>query len=436
MGFQSLAGQSITDWVRTAADLTALLERIALVPTSSAHVLFQEQYPGLKNLLIKFVAYTHVALDESRRFYTDPEILSEVDEIMQQGRSDINVLISALDDLNGALQARVPGAWVASQHAHIDQAAQNLAGASPLPQEARPGQRLASKTRNGPDRENMIEVDNLSKKFGTLRAVDSVSFSVNCGEIFGFLGPNGAGKTTTVRMLIGLTHPSGGSAHIGGYDCVTQRGAVHRITGVVFEIPTLYVRLSVRENLLLFARLYDVPNVRLEQLMAQLGLKEVQQKQAGQLSKGWKQRVLIARALLHDPEVLFLDEPTSGLDPNSAKLIRDMIQELRRSGVTIFLCTHDMHEADELCDRIGFIYKGRLVALDTPQALKSHGQSRDVQVEFVEDGQVITRRYPIHDPEAANLIYRKLLAKEVVTIDTKQQTLADVFAQLTGGELN
>jgi len=434
MGFQSLAGQSIKDWEQTADNLTCLLEQIVLDAASQASKAFQEQYPGLQNLLVKFVAYTRVALDESHRFYNDPKILHEVAEMMQQGRADLNALISALDDLNEALKAQSLQSGDGSQQGLLDQAPPNPADVPPLDQKAR--LRLTSKAWDKPGQEIMIEVNELSKNFGKLKAVDSVSFSVKRGEIFGFLGPNGAGKTTTVRMLIGLAHPSAGNARIGGYDCVSQREAVHRITGVVFEVPTLYTRLSVRENLLLFTRLYDLPKTRLEQLIDQLELREVQHKQAEQLSKGWKQRVLIARALLHEPGVLFLDEPTSGLDPNSAKLIRDRIRELRHSGVTIFLCTHDMHEADELCDRIGFIYKGRLVALDTPQALKSHGQPRDLQVEFVEDGQVIARRYPIDDPEAAELIYRKLLAKEVLTIATKQTTLADVFAQLTGGELS
>lgn len=282
----------------------------------------------------------------------------------------------------------------------------------------------------------MIKVERLSKRFGTFNAVNDVSFCVEGGEIFGLLGPNGAGKSTTIRMLIGLTNPSQGQAFISGFDCFRQRQEIHRLIGVVFELPTLYERLSVRENLLLFARLHNVAPTRLAETMARLSLDAVQDKLTGKLSKGWKQRVVIARALLHHPRILILDEPTSGLDPNSAGMLRKTIRELRGDGTTIVLCTHDMQEADELCDRVGIMYRGQMRALDTPYALKGCERHPDLIIEYLDQGEIATITYALDDPVVAGFLQRHLLEHTIISITTRRPTLADVFAAITGGELS
>jgi ABC-2 type transport system ATP-binding protein len=282
----------------------------------------------------------------------------------------------------------------------------------------------------------MIEVAHLSKRFGAFTAVDDVSFRVDDGEIFGLLGPNGAGKSTTIRMLIGLLHPSAGRALISGFDCWRDRQRVHRLIGVAFEQPTLYERLSVWENLRLFARLHSVSHTRLQDVMARLSLEDMRHKLAGNLSKGWKQRVIIARALLHQPRILFLDEPTSGLDPNSALMLHGIVKELRQNGVTIVLCTHDMHEADALCDRIGIMYQGQMRALDTPQKLKATGQQSELVITYRRDGQLLTATYALDDPEAGTFIQQQILDHALVSITTRQTNLADVFASITGGALS
>jgi len=221
---------------------------------------------------------------------------------------------------------------------------------------------------------NAIEVQNLTRDFNGLRAVDGISFEVQPGEVFGFLGPNGAGKTTTIRMLTGQLRPTAGTARVMGCDVVTQRDALKPQIGVVFEYQNIYERLSARDNLLFAARLYGVPKARIDAVLKQVGLDERANDRSKNYSNGLKQRLLIARALLHEPKVLFLDEPTRGLDPNVARDIRAFVTDLARQGVTVFLTTHYMEEADRLSDRVAILHKGKIVALDTPARLKAaHG---------------------------------------------------------------
>lgn len=221
---------------------------------------------------------------------------------------------------------------------------------------------------------NAIEVQNLTRDFNGLQAVDGISFEVQPGEVFGFLGPNGAGKTTTIRMLTGQLRPTAGTARVMGCDVVTQRDALKPQIGVVFEYQNIYERLSARDNLLFAARLYGVPKARIDAVLKQVGLDERANDRSKNYSNGLKQRLLIARALLHEPKVLFLDEPTRGLDPNVARDIRAFVTDLARQGVTVFLTTHYMEEADRLSDRVAILHKGKIVALDTPARLKAaHG---------------------------------------------------------------
>ena len=231
----------------------------------------------------------------------------------------------------------------------------------------------------------MIQVDGLSKTFqgatkGTLvQAVQDLTLKVAEGEVFGFLGPNGAGKTTTVRMLCALIAPTSGRASINGHAVGRDDQAIRRTVGILTETPGLYDRLSAEANLRVFAELYDVPDpdAAVRRYLGLLGLWDRRQDAAGSFSKGMRQKLAIARALLHEPRVLFLDEPTSGLDPEAARLVREFITELRGEGRTIFLTTHNLDEADRLCDRIG-IFKTRLMAVDTPAALRRTLYGRQV----------------------------------------------------------
>lgn len=222
----------------------------------------------------------------------------------------------------------------------------------------------------------MIRTEALAKHFiagnkHEVRAVDGLNLEVREGEVFGFLGPNGAGKTTTVRLLTTLIAPSCGKAWVNGLAVGEADAAIRAKVGILTESPGLYERLSAQYNLELFAQLYGCrdPRGQAEKYLRLLDLWERRDTEAGTFSKGMKQKLAIARALLHEPPVVFLDEPTSALDPESAKTVRDFIETLRGQGRTIFLCTHNLDEAERLCDRIG-VFKQRLIAVDTPDALR------------------------------------------------------------------
>jgi len=221
----------------------------------------------------------------------------------------------------------------------------------------------------------MIDTENLTRKFGNLTAVDNVSLHVEEGEVFGFLGPNGAGKTTTVRMLCCLIGKTSGQASVGGFsvdnedDCLKIR----KIVGFLPENVGLYDSLSAYRNLDFYGKLYEVPdgkrNESIERLLKLLGIWDRREDAVGMFSKGTKQKIAIARALIHEPKVLFLDEPTANLDPEAAKTVRDFILDLKKEKRTIFLNTHNLDEAERLCDRIA-ILKGKLVAVDSPKNLE------------------------------------------------------------------
>jgi ABC-2 type transport system ATP-binding protein len=235
----------------------------------------------------------------------------------------------------------------------------------------------------------LIEARNLTKKFGGLTAVDGVTLRVEDGEVFGFLGPNGAGKTTTVRMLCCLISKTSGEARIGDYEVGSQEDAlsIRRMIGFVPDNVGLYESLTAYENLDYYGKLYRCPEPRrresIERLLRLLGLWEKRDVMAGTFSKGMKQKLAIARALIHDPEVLFMDEPTANLDPESAKTVREFILELKKQKKTIFLNTHNLDEAQRVCDRIG-ILNTRLMALGTPQELEYSVGARRTVVELDE----------------------------------------------------
>lgn len=229
-----------------------------------------------------------------------------------------------------------------------------------------------------------IEVKDLTRNYNQVRALDGISFDVSPAEIFGFLGPNGAGKTTTIKILTGQLRPSSGQARVMGYDVVSEREALKPQIGVVFEYQNLYQRLSARDNLNFYANLYGVPKNRVTRVLEQVGLAERAGDSLKNYSNGMKQRLLIARALLHQPKVLFLDEPTRGLDPGIARSLRKLVTGLSSSGMTVFLTTHYMEEADQLCDRVAILDFGRIIALDAPASLKAaHSQARAATLEDV-----------------------------------------------------
>ncbi len=218
-----------------------------------------------------------------------------------------------------------------------------------------------------------ILADRLTRRFGTFTAVEALAFAVRPGEIFGFLGPNGAGKTTTIRMLTGLLEPSGGRALVAGFDVARDPAEVRRRIGYMSQLFSLYPDLTVAENIEFFAGLYDVTGARYRErrdwVLAVAGLADQRQRMTGGLSLGFKQRLALGCALLHEPAVLFLDEPTSGVDPLTRRRFWDLIVEHAARGTTVLVTTHHMDEA-EYCDRLALLNRGRLIALETPEALR------------------------------------------------------------------
>jgi ABC-2 type transport system ATP-binding protein len=302
----------------------------------------------------------------------------------------------------------------------------------------------------------MIQADGLTKTFGepprTITAVDRLSLDVAEGEVFGFLGPNGAGKTTTVRMLTCLIAPTSGRANVAGLEVGRDSQAIRGQVGLLTETPGMYDRLSAEKNLSLFARLYGVADVpgQVEKYLRLLGLWERRRDEAGSFSKGMRQKLAIARALLHEPRLLFLDEPTSGLDPEAAKLVRDFIAELRTAGRTIVLCTHNLDEADRLCDRIG-IFKTHLITVDTPANLRRRLYGRRVVVHllraspvlaetarslpFVKEVEVVDNKLVVglDEPETQNpVLVRRLVeaGAEVQFVGELRHSLEDVYLRL------
>ena len=278
----------------------------------------------------------------------------------------------------------------------------------------------------------MIRVENLVKLYGQKRAVDDITFDVGAGEIFGLLGHNGAGKTTTIRMLTGRTRPTSGRASIAGHDVVSDLTAVKPIINLVFEDQNLYDRMSGRENLTFFADLYDMPRSRVDELLEAVNLVDAAKQKVKSYSTGMKQRLLIARSLINEPRLLFLDEPTRGLDPTSARDIRQIVSDLSDRGTTVFLTTHYMDEADELCDRVAFLSQGKIVALDAPRELKlRYGQRTATVLLDTRDEHTLA----LDDPNDAAQLEAWMRDGRVLTIHSDEGTLEDVFIALAGRAL-
>ncbi|MQA15226.1 MAG: ATP-binding cassette domain-containing protein [Pseudonocardiaceae bacterium] len=264
-------------------------------------------------------------------------------------------------------------------------------------------------------------------------AVDGMSFTVDAGEVFGFLGPSGAGKTTTQRAIIGLLDGWAGDIEVLGRSRLEWGTELYDHVGVAFELPVGYPRLTGREDLTHFANLHDTGAGDVEGLLDRVGLSDAADVTVGSYSKGMRLRLNLARALLHDPEVLFLDEPTSGLDPVNAAGIRRLILAERDRGRTVFLTTHDMTTAAEVCDRVAFVVDGRIVACDRPRALRLTHGSRQLRVEHNIDGELRATYFPLGEspPELAEL----LGSGRVETVHTTEADLDAVFARVTGRQL-
>ena len=303
----------------------------------------------------------------------------------------------------------------------------------------------------------VIEVKDLTKYYADFLAVDNISFQVKQGEIFGFLGPNGAGKTTTTKMLTGQTKPSSGTLMVAGLDMLRQPVEAKGSIGVVPENSNIYDEMSAWDNLIFTAQLYRVAKKEREEkakeLLELFGLYERRNDRAGIFSKGMKRRLTIAAALVHSPRILFLDEPTSGLDVQSSRMIRKLVKDLNETGVTVFLTTHYIEEADQLCQRVAMINKGKIVALDGPQKLKasvekhqivevSFDQTKNLENELtslrdIEKVAQFGDKFRLHfksTSEAILLIvdFAKENELKIVSINTLNPSLEDVFVELTG----
>jgi ABC-2 type transport system ATP-binding protein len=291
-----------------------------------------------------------------------------------------------------------------------------------------------------------IQVEGLTKVFTTgkdrppLRAVDGIDFTVHEGEVFGFLGPNGAGKTSTIRMLTGLSRPTAGKVHVLGLELDKDLPRIKKRIGVVPEASNLYDELTAFDNLVFAMQLYGVPRTerkaRAEALLQRFRLGEKRDAPFAKLSRGMKRALTIAAGLAHRPPLVFLDEPTTGLDVMSARNLRGMIASLRDEGVTVFLTTHYLEEAERLCDRVAVIVKGKIVALDTVAGLRSSAQQKTVVEITLEDSDGLQEKRRVECEDGVGSAIQKLLnetnGRRVLAVDTLRPSLEDVFVQLTG----
>lgn len=281
--------------------------------------------------------------------------------------------------------------------------------------------------------EPAIAVSQLERHFRSKKALDRVSFEVGRGEIFGFLGPSGSGKTTMVKILTGQLQPSAGEAIVLGKRAAGRRDPEQlRRIGIMTDNSGIYERLTVYDNLALFRGLYDAPEKSVAGTLESVGLAGEARTTVQQLSKGMKQRVALARALLHKPDLLFLDEPTSALDPMNTARIHEALRALNRQGTTIFLTTHEMAEAEKLCDRVAFLNNGTLSALDTPERLKLNHSDRSTITVVATDGRHVVN----NDREGAERIAGWMRAGQLLSIHSDEPTLGDIFVKLTGRTLS
>lgn len=304
-----------------------------------------------------------------------------------------------------------------------------------------------------------IEAKELTKYYGDFLAVDHISFSVDRGEIFGFLGPNGAGKSTTIRMLTGISLPSSGSAEIMGYDIVKQSVAAQTLMGIVPDISNIYTELTAWQNLDFTGKLYGIPKEKRDkknrELLERFELYDRKDEKVEGYSRGMRRKVCIAMALVNDSKILYLDEPTSGLDVKSVRGIRDLIRSLNEEGLTVFLTTHNLKEANQMCDRIAVINRGKIAAIDTPERLKGAMQrSQSIEISFEKHSDTPTLeelpgvidtekrgdklRLVTSNPKETLRGLCKLIEEnslDILSLNTRGASLEDVFLDLTGKEM-
>ncbi len=283
----------------------------------------------------------------------------------------------------------------------------------------------------------MISVQSLRYSYpnNTKPTIKDISFSIEKGEVFGFLGPSGAGKSTTQKILNGIIPEYSGSITIEGKELRTLGKSYNESIGVVFELPNLYSKFTALENLNYFRALYSGETEDPMHLLEIVGLKDHAKKRVSDFSKGMKMRLNFCRGLLNKPNLLFLDEPTSGLDPVNAKLIKDIIREKQREGMTIFLTTHNMHSADELCDRVAFLADGEISLCDSPRNLKLANGEKSVQVEWKEQGQTIKKTFQFDKIRENEELFKIMKEGDLETIHTNEASLEDIFIKATGQTL-
>lgn len=281
---------------------------------------------------------------------------------------------------------------------------------------------------------NVIEVQNVSLKYPSSKrdAIRDVSFEVEQGEIFGFLGPSGAGKSTLQKILTGTLRNYRGSVRVFGKEMKRRTSGYYEQIGVDFEFPNFYEKFTALENLKYFASLYSNRAADPLALLERVGLRPDAGKKVSGYSKGMKMRLGFVRALLHDPQLLFLDEPTSGLDPANARILKDMVREQKSRGKTILLTTHNMRDAEELCDRVAFVVDGAVKAVDTPHALRRGGADTKVEYSFVENGKELQNVCSLSGLASAPGFQTALKAGSLTSIHSKEPTLEDLFIALTG----
>lgn len=282
----------------------------------------------------------------------------------------------------------------------------------------------------------MIEVKNLVYRYPKNEepTVKDISFSIEKGEIFGFLGPSGAGKSTTQKILIKLLTNYSGEIMVLGHDHKKSDGSYFNRIGVCFELPNHYLKLTAVENLQYFSGFYEQKPVDFIELLEKVGLAKDANTKVEKFSKGMKMRLNFIRSIMHNPDILFLDEPTSGMDPVNARKIKDIILEQKQLGKTVFITTHNMHDADELCDRVAFMVDGRLEIIDSPKNIRQMGGKRVVKVEY-ENGDIYSEEFEI-EGLGENAKFMEVLKKNHIrSIHSKEATLEDIFIQITGKNL-
>lgn len=287
------------------------------------------------------------------------------------------------------------------------------------------------------DNSSVLTIQNLSFIYpkSEKKAINSVSFHIKKGEIFGFLGPNGAGKSTTQKVIIGLLKRYNGTVELLGKNLENWKTDLYEHIGVCFEFPNHYQKLTALENLQLFSSFYQNKTMDPNELLAMVGLDKDANQRVGSFSKGMKTKLNFARALLNNPEMLFLDEPTTGLDPVSARQIKNIIHEKKKQGTTIFLTTHNMTDADELCDRVGFMVDGRLILIENPKDLKLKHGKKLVQVEYLNNGTIAKEEFDLINLGSNSNFLKLLNSGQVQTIHTQEASLDDVFIKVTGRQL-